>query len=45
MKNWYWIAIGALVGLGCGALFGADYAIAGTGIGIAGGIAIAIGMR
>ena len=45
MKSWYWIAIGALVGFGCGAIFGMDYAIAGIGIGMAGGIAIAIGIR
>ena len=45
MKNWYWIAIGALVGLGSGAVFGLDYALAGLGIGLAGGAAIAFGMR
>jgi hypothetical protein len=37
--------IGAVVGLVCGSLFGTTYAIAGIGIGIAGGLAIYVGMR
>ena len=45
MSNWYWIAIGAVVGAGSGAIFGADYALAGLGIGLAGGAAIAFVMR
>jgi len=36
---------GAVVGLLAGSLFGASYAIAGVGIGIAGGLAIYVGMR
>lgn len=45
MSNWYWIAIGAVVGTGSGAIFGMDYALAGLGIGLAGGAAIAFVMR
>lgn len=45
MKASYWIFVGALVGLAAGSVFGADYAIAGIGIGIAGGIAITLAMR
>ena len=45
MKNWHWIVIGAAVGLGSGALFGVDYALAGLGIGVVGGAAIMVAMR
>lgn len=45
MKNWHWIVIGALVGAACGSIFGMDYALAGLGIGLAGGAAIMLGMR
>ena len=45
MKGPYWIMTGAAVGLLAGSLFGATYAIAGVGIGIAGGLAIYVGMR
>jgi hypothetical protein len=45
LKGWYWIFVGALVGFAAGSIFGTDYAIAGIGIGMAGGIAIRIGMR
>lgn len=45
MKGPYWIMTGAAVGLLAGSLFGASYAIAGVGIGIAGGLAIYVGMR
>ncbi len=45
MKGPYWIMTGAVVGLFAGALFGATYAIAGVGIGVAGGLAIYVGMR
>ncbi len=45
MKGPYWIMIGAVVGLFAGSLFGATYAVAGVGIGIAGGLAIYVGMR
>ena len=45
MKGWYWIFVGALVGFAAGSVFGTDYAIAGIGIGMAGGIAIYTAMR
>ncbi len=45
MKNAYWIAIGAAVGLGVGAFFGFDYALAGSVIGAIGGVGIFLGMR
>jgi hypothetical protein len=45
LKGWHWIFVGALVGLAAGSVFGADYAIAGIGIGMAGGIAITLAMR
>lgn len=45
MRNWYWIVIGAAVGLGAGAVFGFDYAVAGTVMGLAGGGAIAFVLR
>lgn len=45
MKNWHWIVIGAVVGAASGTIFGVDYAIAGTGIGIAAGAAIMLGLR
>jgi len=44
-KNWHWIVVGGAVGAGAGALFGFDYALAGLGIGLAGGCAIALGLR
>lgn len=44
MKNRHWIAIGAAVGLGSGAIFGFDYALAGLGIGLFGGVAITVAM-
>lgn len=45
MRNWHWIIIGAGVGLASGAVFGLDYALAGIGIGVAGGLAVALGLR
>jgi hypothetical protein len=45
MKNWHWLPVGIAVGLGCGALFGFDYALAGGAIGLAGGLAIALSLR
>lgn len=45
MRNWHWIAIGAAVGLGSGAFFGTDYALAGLFIGLAAGGGIMLGMR
>ena len=45
MKNLHWIVIGFVVGAGCGALFGIDYAMAGAAIGAAGGGAIFLVMR
>lgn len=45
MKNHYWPVIGALVGGAAGAVFGPDYALAGAGIGLAGGIAIFLALR
>jgi hypothetical protein len=45
LKGQRWTFIGALVGLAVGSVFGVDYAIAGIGIGMAGGIAITIAMR
>jgi len=45
MRNWHWIVIGALVGIASGAIFGFDYALAGLGIGLAGGGAIMFGLR
>ena len=45
MRNWHWIAIGAAVGAASGSIFGMDYALAGLGIGLAGGAAIMVGMR
>ena len=45
MKGWHWIFVGALVGFVAGSVFGTDYAIAGIGIGMAGGIAIGLTMR
>ncbi|WP_180375591.1 hypothetical protein [Mesorhizobium sp. 8] len=44
MKRSYWIFVGAVVGFAVGMVFGADYAIAGIGIGMAGGIAITLAM-
>ncbi len=40
-----WIAIGALVGCAAGAVFGTDYAIAGIGIGVAGGCGCFLGCQ
>lgn len=45
MKNWHWIATGAAVGVASGSIFGMNYALAGLGIGIVGGIAIMAVMR
>jgi hypothetical protein len=45
MKGPYWPLIGAVVGLVAGSAFGTQYAIAGIGIGMAGGLAIYVGMR
>jgi hypothetical protein len=45
LKAWYWIFVGAAVGFVAGSIFGADYAIAGIGIGMAGGIAVGLAMR
>ena len=45
MKNWQWLVIGAAVGAACGAIFGTDYAVAGTGIGLVAGAAIMFGLR
>lgn len=45
MRNWHWIVIGAAVGLGAGAVFGLDYAIAGMVMGLAGGGGIAFVLR
>jgi hypothetical protein len=44
MRHWQWIVIGGAVGAACGAIFGMDYAIAGTGIGLAAGAAIMFGL-
>ena len=45
MSNWHWILVGAVVGIGSGAIFGTDYALAGLGIGLAGGAAIMFVLR
>ena len=45
MKNLHWIAIGAVVGVGSGAIFGWDYMIAGAGIGVVAGTVIALVLR
>lgn len=45
MRNWYWIVVGAVAGLGAGAIFGVDYALAGMAMGLAGGGAIAFVLR
>jgi len=45
MRNWHWIAIGAVVGFAAGSVFGLDYALAGLGFGFVTGTAIMIGMR
>lgn len=45
MRNWHWMAIGAVVGVAAGSVFGADYALAGLGIGLAAGAGIVAGMR
>ena len=45
MKASHWIFVGAMIGFAAGSIFGADYAIAGIGIGLAGGIAITLAMR
>lgn len=40
-----WIAIGAAAGAAAGALWGPSYAVAGAGLGAAGGLGIAVGLR
>jgi hypothetical protein len=45
LKASYWLFVGALVGFAAGSIFGVNYAIAGIGIGMAGGIAISLTMR
>ena len=45
MKGPYWIFTGTIIGLLAGSLFGSTYAVAGVGIGMAGGLAIYVGMR
>ncbi len=45
LKGPYWIVIGAVVGFLAGLMFGIPYAVAGVGIGMAGGIAIYLAMR
>jgi len=45
LKRSYWIFVGAVVGFAAGMVFGTDYAIAGIGIGMTGGIAITLAMR
>lgn len=44
MKSWHWIAIGAVVGLAAGAIFGFDYALAGLGLGLMAGVGIVAGI-
>lgn len=44
MKNWHWIAIGAVIGLAAGSVFGFDYALAGMGLGLAAGVGVVAGM-
>jgi hypothetical protein len=45
LKGHWWIGVGAAVGLAAGSVFGVQYAIAGIGIGMAGGIAVYLAMR
>jgi len=45
LQRSYWIVVGALVGFAVGMVFGTGYAIAGIGIGMAGGIAVSLAMR
>jgi len=45
LKGPWWIGVGAAVGLAAGSVFGVQYAIAGIGIGMAGGIAVYLAMR
>jgi hypothetical protein len=45
LKRQNWIMIGAMVGFFAGLPFGTVYAIAGIGIGMAGGIGISLAMR
>jgi hypothetical protein len=45
MKNWHWILIGAVVGIGSGAIFGQAYMLAGLGIGLIAGAAIMFALR
>lgn len=44
MRNWHWIAVGAVIGLAAGSVFGSDYALAGLGLGLAAGAGIVAGM-
>jgi hypothetical protein len=45
LKRENWIMIGAMVGFFAGLPFGTVYAIAGVGIGMAGGIGVSLAMR
>ncbi len=45
MKNVMWIPIGTVAGIASGAIFGVDYAIAGSIIGLAAGVGIWTGLR
>ena len=45
LKGPYWVVVGAIIGVAAGAVFGVQYAIAGVGIGMAGGIAVYMAMR
>jgi hypothetical protein len=45
VKQFYWIAAGAFVGLVVGSFFGTQSAVAGAGIGTAAGIAISTEYR
>ncbi len=41
----FWVVVGALAGLAAGLPFGSDYALAGAGLGMAGGLGIHVGLR
>lgn len=45
MKNWHWLPVGAAVGVGSGAIFGLDYALAGLALGLVAGAAIMLALR
>ncbi|MBN9037163.1 MAG: hypothetical protein J0H53_13910 [Rhizobiales bacterium] len=40
-----WVLAGAAAGIASGALFGWPYVLAGSGIGVAAGLGIAVGLR